>query len=160
MSGERSKPTYAVDSNILVWAVKEKGPAEQIRRAKLLFREFNEKKANIIVPAIVLAEYLTDIDPNDHDRQIQEASRSFLIFPFDVRCASLAAKLFKMGDAGRQKGTAEGRKCLRADSLIVATAKIHGATVLYSHDKRCRILAEKIGMTAKDLPSFAEKLFE
>lgn len=44
------------------------------------------------------------------------------------------------------------RHVLRSDAMIVATAKAAGATEFYSHDRKCRALAD-IVMTGRELPT-------
>ena len=56
------------------------------------------------------------------------------------------------------KGSPDGRKCLRADSLIVATARSQGVSVFFSHDKHCRTMATRARMEAFDLPTTADTL--
>jgi hypothetical protein len=47
---------------------------------------------------------------------------------------------------------------MKADVMAVATVKVHGATVFYSHDVLCRKVAERAGMAARDLPTHSEFL--
>jgi len=82
-----------------------------------------------------------------------------VIIPFDVKCASLAANLFSIGKELRQGGIPGGRACLRADTLIIASAKMYGAKVFYSDDDDCVKLAGQV-MTAKKLPDQPNTLFE
>jgi hypothetical protein len=44
--------------------------------------------------------------------------------------------------------------------MIVAVAKVCGATTFYSHDPACRKMAEHIGMTAFDLPTHHENFLD
>jgi hypothetical protein len=71
---------------------------------------------------------------------------------FDLHAAAIAADLW----AQHQKLPADlqytKRHVLKADVMIVASAKAIGATDFYTHDKRCRALAG-IMMTAHDLPT-------
>jgi len=43
--------------------------------------------------------------------------------------------------------------------LIIASAKVGGVTTFYSHDARCRKLAVRAGIRARDLPTHSEDLF-
>jgi hypothetical protein len=47
---------------------------------------------------------------------------------------------------------------LRADAMIVASAKGAGATEFYSNDDKCRALADLV-MIGRTLPRQSEKLF-
>lgn len=141
--------------------VRKVGPPEQLQRAKWLIDFLEAEDAQIIVPAIVLSEYLCPIDVADHPATIAAFTKRFLVLPFDVLCASIAAELFQQGNVGRVKGAPDARKVLRADSLIVATAARHGAKVFYSHDRDCRSLAKKITTwEVRDLPNQPDHLFD
>lgn len=152
----------AIDSQTLVWGVRKRdGTANQLQRAKWLFQQLEAQKAQIVLPAIALAEYLGHIDQADHVATIAAISERFLIMPFDVRCTSLAAQLFNAGNVGRPKGKPNSRKVLRADSLIVATAAMHGASIFYSHDVGCRSLASHFSKwQVRDLPDTPETFFD
>jgi predicted nucleic acid-binding protein len=149
----------AVDSMTLVWGVRKEGPAEMLDRARRLLYQLDRDGRQIVVPSIVIAEYLSHIDLSFHAKTIEAMREKFFMPPFDVKAASLAAELFKSGQSGRgNKGTPDARKCLRADSLIVATAKAHGTKAFYSHDKNCRLMAERAKLAAFDLPSHDDEL--
>jgi predicted nucleic acid-binding protein len=85
-------------------------------------------------------------------------SERFLIEPFDARDAILAAELWNEGKSTREMKTRGSRVCLRADALIVATAKNHGATEFFTEDNDCFNMASKV-MVAKRLPTIAPDLF-
>jgi hypothetical protein len=158
VSENSAKPVVAIDSMTLVWGVRHEGDPDQLKRAKWLFGQLEQEQAQIIVPAVCVAEYLGPADPDDHAAILAAISARFIIPPFDVQCASLAARLFNAGRSGRPKGTADSRKCLRADTLIIATAITHGAKILYSGDDRCRKLAKPM-MDARNLPDQPPDLF-
>ena len=53
----------------------------------------------------------------------------------------------------------DSRDVLKADAMIIGTAKAAGATIFYTHDARCRALAQLV-MKVEDLPTFQSgKLF-
>ena len=114
----------------------------------------------MILPSVALAEYLTPIDLVHHKEVIAALTKRFIVPPFDVRCASLAASLFAQGKDLRLRGKGDVRKTLRADSLIIATAVVHGARTLYTGDGDCRKLAAKVPrLEVKDLPDIPPDLF-
>jgi predicted nucleic acid-binding protein len=86
-------------------------------------------------------------------------SERFRIEPFDIHDVVTAAELWDDGKSGRQMGQPNTRTVLRADCLIVATAKNHGASVFYTEDDACFAMAAKI-MVAKRLPTEAPIRFE
>jgi hypothetical protein len=51
------------------------------------------------------------------------------------------------------------RSILKVDVLIIAVAKVAGASVFYSHDAKSRKLAAQAGMRALDLPTHSEDMF-
>jgi predicted nucleic acid-binding protein len=151
----------AIESQVLVWGVRKVGPSQQLQRAKWLIDQLEAEDAQIIVPSIVLSEYLCEIPAADHPATIAAFTKRFLVMPFDVLCTSVAAELFEHGKAGRPKGIPGSRKVLRADAMIIATAARHGAKVFYSHDRDCRSLAKKITTwEVRDLPDQPNHLFD
>lgn len=153
-------PVVAVDSMALVWGVRKQGPPGQLKRAKWLFELIDEERAHVIVPSICLAEYLTPLAEENHRNVIAALNERFMIPPFDMQCASLAASLFNQGKVSRTMSTDSSRKVLRADSMIIAIAKIYGAKLLFSHDKDCRNLALKANLKAEDLPLMGQTLWD
>jgi predicted nucleic acid-binding protein len=149
----------AVDNNILVWAIRKKGPQDKVLHARYLFTELERDKAQIIVPSIVVAEFLAPISPQDRGLVVAAISERFRIEPFDIKDAVVAAELWDAGKAGRHMQHPNARTTLRADSLIVATAKNHGATEFYTEDDDCFAMASKI-MDARRLPVIAPSLFD
>ncbi len=160
MSKEHGSLIVAVDSMALVWGIRKEGTATERSRARWLFEQLDNEGAQVLIPSVVLAEYLTLVDPKKHRDVIAELSTRFIIPPFDVQCASLAAEPFVEGKQSRQMDEPGARKCLRADCLIVATAAVHGARILYSGDGKCRNLAAAApNLQAQDLPTIPPSLF-
>ena len=160
----KSKPLVAVDTNILIWGIRQEGPNGMIERAGWLFDFLEQEEAQIIVPSVVVSEYLIPTQESDHRNIIAAMSRRFIVAPFDVRCTSLAAALFYPGKSARGLGKAVGhpaaRVVLRADCLIAATAKLAGATRFYSNDAPCRETAKLAGMQPEDLPDIPPSIFQ
>jgi predicted nucleic acid-binding protein len=144
----------------LVWGIRKKGPPEKITHAGYLFKQLERDKAQIIVPTVVLAEFVTPIrSSDDRAKVVAEMSARFLVEPFDIKDVILAAELWNHGKSNRQMGKDGARTSLRADALIVATAKNHGAKEFFTEDNDCFDMANKV-MTAKRLPTIADGLFE
>lgn len=142
----------AIDSMTLVWGVRKHGSKENLEHAALLFAQLEREEATIIVPAVAVAEYLVAVPQDDREKTIA-AMKRFQIEPFDVRDAALAAKLWSDGKVRRQMSRPGARICLKADTLIVATAKNRGAREFYTDDKDCLNMARRAGMDAKGLPT-------
>jgi predicted nucleic acid-binding protein len=148
----------AVDSMTLVWGVRGDrtegdGADEQRRNANWLLQLFSARKTQVIVAAVSVAEYLTPLASTKHRAAIDVLNQRCLIQPFTSDCAALAAELFSLGKKMRVGGVAGGRAILRADTLIIATARIHGAACLYTNDIQCRELANTIAPDfGRDIP--------
>ena len=151
----------AVDSMTLVWGLRDVGTDQQCRDAKFLFSQFSARKTQVVISAVSVSEYLTAIDHQQHEAVIAVLAKRFLIQPFTPDCAALAAVLFCRGQKMRTKGVEGGRAILRADTLIIATAKIHGAGCIYSNDGDCRDLANTIHTNfGRDIPKPKLDLFK
>jgi len=129
------------------------------RRARILSAALTEQKATIILPTVVVSELLTGIEPANHGQFLATLQARFLIPPLDLRAAALAAQLWIEHRKLPPDQKLE-RRVLKADVLVVASAKVAGATVFYSHDTKARTLANLAKMEARDLPTHSEKLFE
>ncbi len=153
-----------IDTMTMVWGFRDPerpddlpGLKENRRRVQILFAELGVKRATIVVPTIVVAELLITLPTQAHGRFLAELNKYFFCPPFDLKACGLAAELWiKHRELPEEERL--NRRTLKADSLIVATAKSAGATVFYSHDRKCRTLAEQAGMIAKDLPEHSEDL--
>jgi hypothetical protein len=89
---------------------------------------------------------------------LAELKSQFHLPVFDLPTAAYAANLFQQ--VHQVPKTADvTRACVKADVMIVATAKIAGAREFYSHEPRVRHYAELAGMIAKDLPAQAKNLW-
>jgi predicted nucleic acid-binding protein len=156
-----------IDTMILIWAMpqpQEKGTApkpyvvEMQRRAKLLLRELAAAEDDIVAPTITASEWLCGIKPTKHGSFLAALQESFILAPFDLPAVALAARLFQ---EVRQlpKSEQSERPRLKADVMIVATAKVAGARRFYSHDEGIRKYAKMAGMEPKDLPVTGSDLF-
>jgi predicted nucleic acid-binding protein len=154
-----------LDTMTMIWGLRLGGPtpsnahvADMQRRARILLDELDEDKARIIVPTIVVAELLIGMPATDHGRFITELQKQFFLPTLDLRGAEIAAGLWQKH---RTLPTSQQikRTTLKADVLIIAIAKVAGATAFYSHDAKARKLAEIAGLNGYDLPTHARSLF-
>ncbi|MCC6910167.1 MAG: type II toxin-antitoxin system VapC family toxin [Phycisphaerales bacterium] len=152
-------PIVAVDSMILAWSLREDGSEDQRSRTQWLFDQFEEEQCQIIVPTVVLAEFLVPLSEQRRTEMLGAMSGSFLLAPFDVRCAAIAASLIPSALDGRKKGEANSRHSVKVDAMLVATAKVWNAGRVYSNDTKCRELAQRLGLVSHDLPKQPSNLF-
>jgi len=150
----------AIDSQILIYAgvVPEKKGTQRCAdfddlqlRAKLLLEQANSKDGTIILPWIAIGELLIPVQESQRGAVIGVLQKMFFCASFDLPAASIAADLAaqyrKLPSADQYKE----RSVLRADTMIIASAKAAGATDFYTHDRKCRTLAGLV-MLAHDLP--------
>jgi hypothetical protein len=138
---------------VLIWGLRKGNPqkgtlsdhdAEMQRRSRILLRDLDEKKEKVIVPAVTVAELLCPLDPREHGEFIAVLTQRFFCPPFDIRAASLAAELWQY-NRGLPSSEQISRTVLKADVLIISSARVGGASVFYSHDGKCRKLAVERG---------------
>jgi predicted nucleic acid-binding protein len=150
----------ALATMALAWGIRKKGSKENIKRARYLFNELEQDDAQIVVPSVVVAEYIAAIaDQPERDQTVAEMSVRFILAPFDQRDALLAAQLWRDGKSKRELGSKGSRVCLRADVMIVATAVGHGAREFYTNDTDCLKMAKKV-IDARPLPEMGANLFD
>ena len=104
-----SELIVAIDSQILVWGVRKQGDDTNLKRARWLFEQIEQLESQVVVPCVALSEYLVPADPSLHLGIIDALSKRFILAPFDVRCASLAAQLFVKGKTMRDMGKPDAR---------------------------------------------------
>jgi predicted nucleic acid-binding protein len=132
--------------------------AEKEKRSRHLLFDLEEAKAKIVIPSLVLTELLLPIDSQHHGTFLAVMSQRFYCPPYDLPSTSLAARLWQRGRTlpPEERGK---RAVLKADAMIVATAKQHGARFFYTDDGNCRKLAEWAGLVARPLPTHSLNLF-
>lgn len=154
--------SYAtLDTNALIWAIKDEctpGQEQMKRRAQWALREIERDKLKIVLTAVALAELVVPMTDEKTGAFIAAAEERFIIAPFDARAASVAAKLWRLNHK-LSKAERVQRSVLKADVLIIASAYCAGVGRFYTHDRRCRKLAQSL-MEARDLPENPDDLFE
>jgi predicted nucleic acid-binding protein len=157
--------SVGVDTMVMIWGLKKVNPrttpqnvAEMCERAAILFQ--NLKNQRIIVPTIVVAELLCGIAPKDHGSFVAEIQQRFFCPPFDLGACALSAKLWQFHKGLPDEEKITSRPLLKADIMIVATAKTAGARRFYSHEPTCRKLAQEAQMEALPLPTHRENVLD
>ncbi len=137
------------DTQVLIWGVQETSSStqtEMIERAKYLIGQLSQSKTRIIVPSVVVGEFLLGIPSEDHAKVLNLMRESFLTAPYDLQAAARFASLWRERAANNsikilQDDLGATRQELRADCMIVATALAQKASCIYSHDKRLKAFA-------------------
>jgi hypothetical protein len=153
--------SVALDTMILIWGLAQPGArrgnprqADLIdlqTRSLILIDMLEEADETVVVPTVTVGELLLGVTPARHDDFLAEVQERFYCPPFDLRATAMAAKLWQTHRELPKSQQLE-RKLLRADVMIVATAKVAGAARFYSHEVKVRRLAEQAGLEAADLP--------
>lgn len=148
-----------IDSMILVYAglvlakpeTKASDFDELQVRSRLLIFQLARRKSTVFLPTIAVAELLVPVPSAQKGVLIATLQSKFVCPAFDVHAAAIAADLWAMHSKLPQDLQYKKRHVLKADSMIIASAKAAGASEFYSHDKKCRALAALI-MKSFDLP--------
>jgi predicted nucleic acid-binding protein len=149
----------ALDTMVMAWGIRQVAPSGASDRvAEILLTELEEDRATIIVPNVVVAELLAAIPIAEHGRFVAELQNRFFMPTFDLRASVLAASLWQNHRKLPQEEQIE-RACLKSDVLIIATAKVAGATYYYTDDKKAKKLANLAGLNGMDLPLKSRELF-
>ncbi|HEX8521560.1 MAG TPA: PIN domain-containing protein [Tepidisphaeraceae bacterium] len=151
----------ALDSNVLIYAFDDSHDAERKerrRRANILLEQLLDQNAIVIVPTVALAEFLVPYRPAEHGQVIATLKDSFIFPPFDVHAAAIAAEVWSKHQSFAEEDKIK-KPFLKADAMIVATAKAVGAEVIYSNDPGLRRLADAVHLSSRGLPTHAENLF-
>ena len=84
---------------ILIWGVRRQGNGDMVEYAGYLFRQLEEDEAQVILPSVVVAEFLTQSKTQaERTHVLAELSKRFILVPFDARDAVLAAELWRYGN--------------------------------------------------------------
>jgi predicted nucleic acid-binding protein len=153
-----------IDAMILVYAgkVPSKGAsplAELTVRSRRLLDRLVADDATIVLPTVAVSELLVPVPNPESGMLIRELSEQFVCPTFDMRAAAIAAELWAIHKKLPRDQQYKDRHVLRADAMIIASAKAVGATIFYSNDRNCRKLAANI-MTAEGLPEKPRDLEE
>lgn len=151
--------SIGIDTHVLIYA--ELVPAkdevrsadfEELRdRSRLLLYRAAKKKDMIILPTVAISELLVPVPREQQGALITLLQQKFFCPTFDLQAASIAADLVARHKQLPRDLRYNDRKIVRADAMIIASARAAGASAFYSHDGKCRSLAGLI-MKAHDLP--------
>lgn len=152
-----------LDNHILIWGIRGISTAGQetmISRTQVLFEDLDALDADIMVPAVVVSEFLAGVPKPQHAGLLEVLNRRFQLPPFDVRTAAVAAELWRdaaernphLRDVVREAFPGTEKAKIKADMMILATALVRKADILYTHDGPLRTLADGL-IEVRDLPA-------
>ena len=136
--------TACIDNHILIWGVrKEATPGQDmmIERAELFLEYCDAAKIKILVPTIVVGEFLVKTPQEKHEEISAVLEKRFRIAPYDAITAACAARILQEYKTSGMKATHTNRDVLKADIQILATAITRKCNVLYTHDDGLTALA-------------------
>ena len=151
-----------LDNHILIWGVRgvsSPGQEEMIPRCQAFLEELDAIDAEILVPSVVVAEFLAGAPKEQHTELLDVLHRRFELPPFDVRMAAVAAQLWREGaeqnphlrEQVRQLFPGTEKSKIKADMMILSTALVRRADVLYTHDGPLRTVAQN-RLEVRELP--------
>jgi predicted nucleic acid-binding protein len=106
-----------------------------------------------MIPSIVVAEFLCEIEPEKHHAVNEFMHRRFIIPPFDTQAALRFADIWRK----RRKEKVIARAEMKADFMITATAMARGANCIYSKDAGLRRFAQDY-IEVRALPSVQRQM--
>lgn len=144
-----------IDTQILIWAMKEEatdGQESMILRSQALIDRLDKSNKKILIPAVVVGEFLIRMPDETHQTTANLLGRDFMVAAYDIRAAVYFAKLCREKSHDRDlHNSGMTRQELRADRMIVATALAFGAECIYSHDRGVQTFGDGF-IEVRDLP--------
>ena len=133
-----------IDTQILIWAVKREatpGQEPMIEKAARYLEYLDRCKDKIIIPSVVVSEFLANVPEEREAAVLQTLSERFMIMPFDTLAAVHAARVWRKNSEGNPSITQQlkandiTKAKIKADIQIVATALARKAVRITSHDE-------------------------
>jgi hypothetical protein len=121
-------------------------------RSRLLIYQLAEKQDIVFLPTIAVAELLVPVPVAQKGVLIASLQQRFICPPFDLPAAAIASEVWSRHNSLPADLRYDKRHVLKADAMIIGSARAAGATDFYSHDRKCRALAGLV-MKAHDLPT-------
>jgi len=98
------------------------------------------------------------VAPSKRGLLVTLLDEKFVCKEFDQLAAAIAADIWARHKDLPTDLRYDNRQVLRADAMIVASAKAANATNFYTNDDRCRALADLV-MIGRELPKHSGELF-
>lgn len=155
----RAGQIVCLDNHVLIWGIKRQAIPDQqhmIERTRTFLQKLQDEGVTVVIPTVVLAEFLNHIPTEHHPNIIQQLSKSFVLAPFDAKTASLFSDIWKKKHGNGAIPT-KPREGLKVDTQIVAVALANQASVIYSEDKDIRNFANGL-IEVRDIPAIPTQL--
>jgi predicted nucleic acid-binding protein len=150
------------DTMILIWGIQENGEGDKIAQAKAFLDHLDKQGTRLLVPSVVIAEFLTGIPIAAHTTIANLLERHFMTAPFDLKASLQFARVWQDRDnrglvavLKNEKGATRAE--LKADCMIVATALAQGASCIYSHDDNLTTFANG-QIAVRQMPDIGRQL--
>jgi predicted nucleic acid-binding protein len=165
----------ALDTNILIYASKlptDPDPDGFHQSARELISHLSsdntQKGKRVLLPSIVLAEYLIPIEKAKRGSVLKNLEKWVFVAGFDAQAASIAANLFPDAVETWRKEKAtnpeseyarKSRQVLKSDVLILATVIAHGGSRFYTTNDGDFLKISAGQIEIKPLPNLQPTLF-
>lgn len=131
----------AVDTNILIWGLDQKsnpGLEHKIALALKLFEHASKNRIPIVIPTLVLEEFLVHDTQEEREKALDKIDESFRLVTFDFRAAVLGGELAGTREYRKEIRETYGktRQVVKSDISIIATAVVSGAARLVTGDNK------------------------
>lgn len=148
-----------VDTNALIYLLDKRSPRNIQDRLKGLIEDIDKTRGQLIIPTLVVTEYL--VGAGSAGKALLDAlmsSRFVLVAPFDhvaaEECAAMQAIANATGNKRHPLGRNTAWQKVKVDRQIVAIAKVRNASVIADDEDVCK-LAKDLGIpvaTVSELP--------
>lgn len=144
-----------IDTMVLIWGLQKRANPQQIQMVERTGRWLRSLPASerIMTPSVVVAEYLAKFNGAAKVKQLKALEQTFFVPALDLASAALASEL--MAKAPKAELKHLSREVIKSDCYILATAIVHGASVLVTdnRDDFIKLTGSKIRVEAiPDVP--------
>lgn len=156
-----------VDTQVLFWAIEGRGTNDQhlLKEARDFVNWIIEIASHIIIPSIVVGELLVPIEDTHIVKTLNRIKKDWIVVDYDVRAAMKFAQMrrnhaFEKRRLELRQLELATRRELVADAMIIATAIVNDADIIYTYDEPMCKLADG-WIDAKDFTqeNFPRSLF-
>lgn len=132
-----------IDCCILIWGIQKVAPdgrKEKVDQTLNLLDRLLLEHASVIVPSVILGEFLVRIPTIEHEENIHLIQKSFKIYPVDTNVAVHYARIWNKHHQDDRDPDCTRVK-MKIDFLVVAIAVANKADVIYSEDPHIKKFA-------------------